>query len=268
MSIIRFTKNYALHTYGTSNIEIFLNDLTKDNVVIDTELKRLSDAAQVQETETDSLESRIETVEDTVSTFTEEVTKQIDDFTNTVNEDIAGMHTELNEFDARLSKNESDIASLKPENIADLENRVTIAEQQIANNAELIKGITSRLDDDEENLSQHAIRLDALERENESNQTAISDLTNNFNEFQDNTNESISTITAEITGIKGNLESTNREVASLQSAVEGSQVSIQTINEQIQTLSNQVTNLNDRLSFTENKVINLDERVKKLEEKP
>lgn len=271
MSIISRTNNLQLTTYGTNNTQEFLNDITKDNLQLDTVIQKNIEDINALKIETTSLDARVETVEDTVSTFTEEIQKDIKDFTDTVNENIADFETKVStsitKFDVRLTKNEEDIARLKPENIADLENRVSLAETQIKNNSELIQGLTTRLEDDEDNLAQHALRLDNLDKTVEKNRIDISDLNLSFAEYQETMEERLSDDEATIAALESEYQRLGREVQSLQSAVEGTQVSIQTNANNIQTLAGQISDLQSRMTETESKVINLDQRVKVLEEK-
>lgn len=260
MSIIKLTPYLKLFTYGMDNTLELLNNLTVDHSKIDVAISKISTDVEANKLEISTLDMRVETIEDSMDEFTTQITNEVNDIKNNVD-------TSLADFDTRLSKNESDIASLKPENIRDLENRVTLAETQIKNNSELITGLTRRIDDDEDNLSQHAIRLDSLDAELLTQKNDLSNLTLEFNNYVDGTNTELNEIKTNIQTNSDNITQLSTEVNSLQSAVEGSQESIITNANAITALAQQISNLQDRMSHTESLIINLDERVRALEEK-
>ena len=221
------SKNYNLIGYSGTEIPTFLYDLNNNNEIIDSELKRLSD-----------------------------VVNNAESLADTVNE-----HTEiLKVYGNRISGLEESVSTLQPENIENLENRVSIAETQIENNSNLIDALTTRLTDDEDNISQHAIRIGNLEQKTGTLETSISELSEKLNTETTNLNERVNVIETNVSSLDSNIASISNKVDALDADVDGVHEAIQTNANNIQTASNNIANLQGRMTYTESEIIKLSQK--------
>ena len=221
------SKNYNLIGYSGTEIPTFLSDMTDNNDIIDSELKRLSD-----------------------------VVNNAESLADTVNE-----HTEiLKVYGNRIGDIEESVSALQPENIENLENRVSIAETQIGNNSNLIDALTIRLTDDEDNISQHAIRIGNLEQKTGALETLTSELSEKLNTETTNLNERVNRIETSVSSLDNNVTSLSNKVDDLDADVDGVHESIQTNANNIQTASNNIANLQSRMTYTESEIIRLSQK--------
>lgn len=221
------SKNYNLIGYSGSEIPSFLSDITYNNDIIDSELKRLSD-----------------------------IVNNAESLADTVNE-----HTEIIEaYGTKINELEESVSILQPENIENLENRVGIAETQISNNSNLIDALTTRLTDDEDNLSQHAIRIGNLEQKTCSLETSISELSEKLNTETTNINEHVNGIETNVSSLDNNVSSLSNKVDDLDADVDSVHEAIQTNANNIQTASNNISNLQSRMTYTESEIIKLSQK--------
>ena len=221
------SKNYNLIGYSGTEIPAFLSDITGNNGIIDSELKRLSD-----------------------------VVNNAESLADTVNE-----HTEILEaYGTKINGLEESVSALQPENIENLENRVSIAETQIGNNSNLIDALTTRLTDDEDNLSQHAIRIGNLEQKTGVLEASTSELSEKLNAETTNINERINGIETNVSSLNNNVTSLSNKVDNLDADVDGMHEAIQTNANNIQTASNNISNLQSRMTYTESEIIRLDQK--------
>lgn len=221
------SKNYNLIGYSGTEIPVFLSDMTDNNAIIDSELKRLSD-----------------------------VVNNAESLADTVNE-----HTEiLKVYGNRISGLEESVSALQPENIENLEDRVSITETQIGNNSKLIDALTTRLTDDEDNLSQHAIRIGNLEQKTGSLETSISELSEKLNTETTNINERVNVIETNVSSLDNNVSSLSNKVDYLDADVDGVHEAIQTNANNIQTASDNISNLQSRMTYTESEIIKLSQK--------
>ena len=219
--------NYNLIGYSGSEIPPLLSDITNNNDIIDSELKRLSD-----------------------------VVINAESLADTVNE-----HTEiLGVYNTRISGLEESVSVLQPENIENLENRVSITETQIGNNSNLIDALTTRLTDDEDNLSQHAIRIGNLEQKTRTLETTTSELSERLNTETTNINERVNGIETNVSSLYNNVSSLSNKVDNLDTDVDGVHEAIQTNANNIQTASNNISNLQSRMTYTESEIIKLNQK--------
>lgn len=227
MSTTIKSDNYNLIGYSGSEIPAFLSDITNNNDIIDSELKRLSD-----------------------------VVNDAESIADTVNE-----HTEiLKVYGNRIGGLEESVSALQPENIENLENRVSIAETQISNNSNLIDALTTRLTDDEDNISQHAIRIGNLEQKTGSLETSISELSEKLNTETTNLNDRVNVIETNVSSLDNNVTSLSNKVNDLDTDVDGVHEAIQTNANNIQTASNNIANLQSRMTYTESEIIKLGQK--------
>lgn len=227
MSITIKSENYNLIGYSGSEIPPFLSDITDNNDKIDSELKRLSG-----------------------------VVNNAESLADTVNE-----HSEiLKVYGNRINGLEENVSVLQPENIENLESRVSITEIQIDNNSNLIDALTIRLTDDEDNISQHAIRIGNLEQKTGTLETSISEISEKLNTETTNLNERVNEIESSISSLNNNVTSLSNKVDDLDSDVDGVHEAIQTNANNIQTASNNIANLQSRMTYTENEIIKLSQK--------
>ena len=221
------SKNYNLIGYSGTEIPVFLSDMTDNNDIIDSELKRLSD-----------------------------VVNNAKSLADTVNE-----HTEILEtYNTRISSLEESVSVLQPENIENLENRVTITETQIGNNSNLIDALTTRLTDDEYNIQQHAIRIGNVEQKTSALETSTSELSEKLNTETTNLNERVNGIETNVSSLDNNVTSLSNKVDNLDADVNGAHEAIQTNANNIQTASNNIANLQGRMTYTESEIIKLSQK--------
>ena len=227
MSIPIKSTNYNLIGYSGSEIPTILSDITHNNNIIDSELKRLSN-----------------------------VVNNAESLADTVNE-----HTEiLKVYNSRIDGLEESVSALQPENIENLEDRVSITETQIDNNSKLIDALTTRLTDDEDNLSQHAIRIGNLEQKTSSLETSISELSEKLNTETTNINVRVNGIETNVSSLDNNVTSLSNKVVDLDADVDGVHEAIQTNANNIQTASNNIANLQSRMTYTESEIIRLNQK--------
>ena len=221
------SKNYNLIGYSGTEIPTFLSDITDNNDIIDSELKRLSD-----------------------------VVNNAESLTDTVNE-----HTEiLKVYGNRIGGLEKSVSALQPENIENLENRVSIAETQIGNNSKLIDALTTRLTDDEDNIAQHTIRIGNLEQKTKTLETTTSELSEKLNTETTNLNERVNGIETNVSSLDNNVASLSNKVDNLDADVDGVHEAIQTNANNIQTASDNIANLQSRMTYTESEIIKLSQK--------
>ena len=199
------SKNYNLIGYSGTEIPAFLSDMTDNNAIIDSELKRLSD-----------------------------IVNNAESWADTVNE-----HTEILEaYGTKINGLEKSVSALQPENIENLENRVSIAETQISNNSNLIDALTIRLTDDEDNIQQHAIRIGNLEQKTGALETSTSELSEKLNTETTNLNERVNGIETNVSSLDNNVTSLSNKVDALDADVDGVHEAIQTNANNIFVLTN------------------------------
>ena len=221
------SKNYNLIGYSGTEIPTFLSDITDNNDIIDSELNRLSD-----------------------------VVNNAESLADTVNE-----HTEiLKVYGNRIGGLEESVSVLQPENIENLENRVSITEIQISNNSNLIDALTTRLTDDEDNIQQHAIRIGNLEQKTDALEKSTSELSEKLNTETTNLNERVNGIETNVSSLDNNVSSISSKVDDLDADVDGVHEAIQTNANNIQTASNNIANLQGRMAYTESEIIKLSQK--------
>ena len=221
------SKNYNLIGYSGTEIPTFLSDITDNNDIIDSELNRLSD-----------------------------VVNNAESLADTVNE-----HTEiLKVYGNRIGGLEESVSVLQPENIENLENRVSITEIQISNNSNLIDALTTRLTDDEDNIQQHAIRIGNLEQKTDALEKSTSELSEKLNTETTNLNERVNGIETNVSSLDNNVSSISSKIDDLDADVDGVHEAIQTNANNIQTASNNIANLQGRMTYTESEIIKLSQK--------
>lgn len=160
-----------------------------------------------------------------------------------------------------VAKLQGDVDLLQPAKVEDLEKRMDLVEAVQITNSNLIEGLTTRLSDDEDNLSQHAIRLDNLEKAVATNDTVIKDLTASFDDFMSDTNDSIADINNNVSDINTKLEESGTKQDDFNKLLESLNESVLSINQQLNAISAQITNLQDRMTYSESKIIELEGKI-------
>ena len=141
MSKISYTENYNLTQYSEVSEPVFLNDITRDNALIDAGLKDSKDTA-------DNAVSIANQAKDTAD-YAKSVADDVADGLQVTNQNVS-------DLDARVTQNEADIALLQPAKITALENKID-------SNTNLINSLSNELDSVEAEVEAHGNRLDADE---------------------------------------------------------------------------------------------------------
>lgn len=274
MSKITLTQNYNLITYSGISDKLILRDLSHNFGIIDAEMKRenveleaLQDRMEAAESDIMTHASEISQIKEThaadVSELQSEITTNKEAAENSLQGYITSNDAAVGALDTRLTAAENDIKLLQPETIEEVVERLGIAEDNIANNAELIEGMTTRLSDDEDNLSQHAIRLDALDGKTETLATLIGNVGTEVTELQTD----ITTLLGEVVKWQEDVSELDKSLSEGLHEIQGLQDLVRAQTAQIGTIAAQITDLQKRMTTTEAKVIDLDGRVRALEQK-
>lgn len=247
MSTIQKTQHYQFTVYQNPAL-LVEEDLTENFQKVDGSLYQLQN-------EENSLEDRMDAAEQDITDNRMELTDQ--------GTKVAGLETNFTALEQRVTKNEQDIATLQPETIDEVVERLGIAEENIKNNAELIEGLEVRLTDDEDNLQQHAVRLDHLDSKTETLGTLIG--TTGAEVVQMKTD--ITDLQQEVVKWQTDMSALDQKMTESLNEVQGLQDLVKAQTAQIATIAGQITDLQERMTITEERVINLDQRVTALENK-
>lgn len=257
MSIITKTPNIKLISYAGENYPPILYSIIADNNnILDTTIKNLQDTV-----------SGAQAVGERVSMLEAEVDNLQDDFVgiNVQISDIklhnADQDTKINantievgSLDARLTAVEDDVSHIDLGNIKQIEINV-------ATNANSIQALEIRLTDDEDNLSQHAMRLDALDK------AVFPDGPGETETEFDKINAAIAALSQQINNLQTQINANKTEIQSINGDITELQDNVSVHGTTLETQTGQIANLQGRMTTSEAKIIDLDQRVKKLEEK-
>lgn len=184
-------------------------------------------------------------------------TKGLPTFLNDITNNNGIIDEVLTRHNSDIEQLQIDVENLTPEGFENLVNRVGVAETNISSNSELIKGIETRLTDDEENIKQHSIRLDNMRRD-------INLIDNTVVGLRDEVTENDRYVRAELTALdavsRDALTKANNAVSTVEGLdhdVDGLNESLQSVSTNVETIAGQITDLQQRASFTEDRVVEL-----------
>lgn len=241
MSRIYYTDNFKFATYTGANLTPFQRD-TSDN------FKKADIAIGTNKVEYGQLDARMEAAEDDIM-----ILRETSDVT------VA----KVTALQTSVEKNTEDIATLKPEGIDELQERIEAVGTLANTNANLIQALTVRLADDEDNIAQHAVRIGNLEQLLPTLQTALQQIQAAINNLSSDLTEAKSEIVAN----QGDIAALDEKMSDTDTSISGINTQLTTLGTQMENISENYANLQQRQTDTEAKVINLDGRVKALEDK-
>lgn len=169
MSKITYTENLNLTQYSEVDEPVFLNDITRDNALIDASYGTVLATAAAAQSAAAQAVATADTASDKVDSVEATLTASIQNVSDTLTADIEAVAADLQTTDDNLSAltdrvtaAEADIELLQPAKISSLENKVNTN----AANITQLQNITTGLND----------RLTAAEADIDQLQTDVSDL--------------------------------------------------------------------------------------------
>lgn len=221
MSKISYTENFNLTQYSEVDEPVFLNDITRDNALIDEALKDSNETAQ----EAVSTATNAQTV----ANESKDLSEALELGLQTTNENVASLED-------RVAQNESDIAVLQPARITALENKVD-------SNTNLISGLSNELDSVEATVDAHGERLDALESTAQTLTNGLAEVNSELDECCQTVTGRLDTIDAQQVVQDGRLDSFEGRMTTAEEDIDNLQTEDETITAQIEILSQRVTQL-------------------------
>lgn len=221
MSKQSYTENYNLTQYSEVQDPVFLNDITRDNAIIDS-----------------ALQENKETAENAVSVAntSEDIAEYAKSVADNVASDLQVTNQNVTDLEARVTQNESDIALLQPAKITALENKIDT-------NTGLINSLSNELDSVEAEVESHGTRLDSAESDIRGLRTDVDTLRSDFDTCCTDVQAHLSTLDSE-QGVQnerlGGLES---RMTSAEGRLDNLETEDETITEQVQILTDRVNQL-------------------------
>lgn len=259
MSKVSYTENYNLTQYSEVEEPVFLNDITRDNGIIDEALKDSKDTAD-------------EAV--SIATNASDTANYAKGVADNVASDLQVTNQNVSDLDARVTQNEADIALLQPAKITALENKID-------SNTNLINSLSNELDSVEAEVEAHGNRLDSDEADIRQLRTDVDSLRSDFTECCDTVNEHLGAIDSEQIVQNGRLDGLETRMSSAEVRLDNLETEDETITGQVEILTNRVnqllsdldpTNVQSALALTQqviqntNQILELVSNVSALEE--
>ena len=221
MSKVSYTENYNLTQYSEVDEPVFLNDITRDNALIDS-----------------ALQNSKETAENAVSIAN--TAKDTADYAKSVADDVASdlqvTNQNVTDLEARVTQNEADIALLQPAKITALENKIDT-------NTGLINALSNELDSVEAEVEAHGNRLDALESSTGQLRTDVDTLRSEFDTCCDEVKTRLDNLDSEQDVQDGRLDSLETRMDSAETRLDNLETEDGTITEQVEILTARVNQL-------------------------
>lgn len=219
MSKISYTENFNLTQYSEVDEPVFLNDITRDNALIDSALQNGKETAE-------NAVSIANTAKDTAD-YAKSVADGVASDLQVTNQNVA-------DLDARVTQNEADIALLQPAKITALENKID-------SNTGLINALSNELDSVEAEVEAHGNRLDSLESATGQLRTDVDTLRGEFDTCCDEVQTHLSALDTE-QGVQ------NERLGSLETRMDSAETRLDNLETEDETITGQVTVLTDRVN--------------------
>lgn len=219
MSKVSYTENFNLTQYSEVDEPVFLNDITRDNALIDSALQNGKETAE-------NAVSIANTAKDTAD-YAKSVADGVASDLQVTNQNVASL-------DARVTQNEADIALLQPAKITALENKIDA-------NTGLINALSNELDSVEAEVDAHGNRLDALESATGQLRTDVDTLRSDFDGCCTEVRAHLETLDTE-QGVQ------NGRLDSLETRMDSAETRLDNLETEDETITGQVTVLTDRVN--------------------
>lgn len=231
MSIIKKTPNYNLKYSDGAVIPTYLVHNKENMIAIDNELKSIrADMANYESEQ-----------------------EQIDELRS----DLDALTTSVNEYeettDTRLDSLESDVAALKPENIKNIQTRLTSVEDKAQATADALHALADRVADDETTIANHT--------------GLINGLRSDLDECCDEVNQHLSTIDHEIDALEAADTQINSKVDELDSKVDELDENVTSLSHDVASVLADIQTNAANIATNASHIDNLEHRVDDLEDR-
>lgn len=244
MSVLKHTTNFNL-TYS-------------DGATIPTHLKHNADNMKI-------IDAELKHIEDEMAEYVGEQA-QID----ALREDLTTLENSVDEYetatDARIDAVESDVAALKPENIKNIETRLTSVENKAQATADALHALTDRVADDETTIANHGVLIDGLRSDlDECCDEVKTHLTTIDNEIDALEAQDVEII-AKVDDLDNTVEALDAHVTTLANDVNSVLLDIQTNAANIATNASHIDNLEHRVDDLEDRANGYDAQFSSISE--
>lgn len=231
MSIIKKTPNFNLKYSDGATIPTHLTQNKENMLAIDAELKSIRDDMSEYESEQE----------------------QIDELRSDLNALTSNVNNYESTTDERLDLLESDVAALKPENIKNIQTRLTSVEDKAQATADALHALTDRVADDETTIANHTglingLRADLDEccEEVKTHLSTIDDEIDALEAADTQINSKVDELDSKVDELDENVTNLSHDVASVLADIQTNASNIATNASHIDNLEHRVDDLEDR----------------------
>lgn len=225
MSKVSYTENFNLTQYSEVDEPVFLNDITRDNALIDSALQNNKETAE-------NAVSIANTAKDTAD-YAKSVADGVASDLQVTNQNVA-------DLDARVTQNEADIALLQPAKITALENKID-------SNTNLIENLSNGLSELNTQVEAQGVSIEGLRNDTKQLRTDVDKLRTDFDECCTEVNTHLSAIDVEQTTQNTRLDNLESRASTTDNRLDNLETEDVTITGQISVLTNRLNSIKDEL---------------------